>query len=211
MVSGRKQRGLALWIKRAIDVVVAGLALLVASPLMLLLFILVKATSRGPAIFRQERVGIGGAPFILYKFRSMKTGVAAIRAADGSNVALARDSRLTPIGYWLRLTSLDELPQFWNVLKGDMSLVGPRPDETAHLQFYTPLHYRKLEVRPGVTSLAMIKGRNAITWEERTRWEVYYIDHWSLWLDLKIMLLTVPVVLLRRGIYQADGAAGVRS
>src|SRR5512133_253553 len=139
---------------------------------MLLIWLLVRLTSPGPAIFRQERLGFGGVPFQLYKFRTMRTGVPAVRAADGSNVILARDPRLTLVGRWLRASSLDELPQLWNVLQGNMSLVGPRPDETAHLRYYTDLHYRKFEVKPGVTSLAMIKGRNSISWEERTRWEI---------------------------------------
>lgn len=201
-------------IKRVMDVCAAAAGLLLLSPLLLLITFLVRLTSRGPVLFRQQRLGKGGEPFTLYKFRTMRHLAPRVIAADGSMVLTKNDNRLTPVGGWLRAFSMDELPQLLNVLKGEMSLVGPRPDEMIHLAHYGEMERRKLEVKPGLTSLAMINGRNSIPWAERTRWEVQYLDHWSLWLDLTIILKTIPVVLFRRGIYNnintsADDAVSV--
>jgi lipopolysaccharide/colanic/teichoic acid biosynthesis glycosyltransferase len=191
-------------LKRIIDIAGAFTGLLLLSPILLLIALAVRLTSRGPVLFRQQRLGKGGTPFTLYKFRTIHHLAPRVVAPDGSMILQKNDSRLTSIGAPLRTYSLDELPQLFNVLKGDMSLVGPRPDEVIHLPHYGAMERCKLEVKPGLTSLAMVNGRNSIPWAERTRWEVQYLDNWSLWLDLKILLRTVPVVLLRRGVYNKD-------
>lgn len=191
-------------VKRGSDLILATLALIVSSPFLLIIAILVGLTSAGPVLFRQLRLGKGGVPFTLYKFRSMYHGVPELKASDGSNLVLKEDPRITPAGRFLRAFSLDELPQLLNVLKGDMSLVGPRCDQVDHLSHYTPEEHRKLEVKPGLTGLAMIKGRNILPWSERIRLDIWYIDHYSLRLDLKIILQTIPVLLFCKGVYSGN-------
>jgi lipopolysaccharide/colanic/teichoic acid biosynthesis glycosyltransferase len=186
--------------KRALDILLSGAALLILSPLLLAIGIAVRLTSRGPALFRQKRMGRGGLPFTLYKFRSMSCNAPDIRNADGSAFSAANDPRVTPLGHFLRNTSLDELPQLINVFKGDMSLVGPRPELPDQIRFYAEADKRRLRIRPGLTGLAQISGRNEIPWERRRQLDVEYVDRRSLPLDLGILFRTVSFVLKRQGI-----------
>jgi sugar transferase EpsL len=155
-----------------------------------------KISSRGPVFFRQQRPGLGGKPFMLAKFRSM------VDAYDAEGKLLPPEKRITRLGRLLRASSLDELPEFWNVLKGDMSLVGPRPLLMRYLDRYTPEQARRHEVRPGLTGWAQVHGRNAVDWEERLALDVYYVDHWSLALDFRIMARTLMMVIKHVGIDQ---------
>ncbi len=189
-----------LWVKRGIDIVVSGLFLIVLSPLMLTLVLLVWRKLGSPILFRQVRPGLHGKPFVMYKFRTMTDA----RDADGN--LLPDSERLTTFGRWLRATSLDELPELFNVLKGDMSLVGPRPLLMKYLTRYTPEQARRHEVKPGITGWAQIHGRNALSWEEKFQLDVWYVDNWSLWLDMKILWCTLRIVLMREGI-SAEGHA----
>jgi len=173
--------------------------LILSIPLVLLMW-LVQRKLGSPVFFRQVRPGLRGQPFEMVKFRTMTDE----RGPDGQ--LLDNAARLTPFGRWLRATSLDELPELWNVLKGDMSLVGPRPLLMEYLPLYSPEQARRHEVRPGVTGWAQVNGRNAIAWEEKFKLDVWYVDHHSLWLDIKILWLTVKKVLLRDGI-SAQGEA----
>lgn len=186
--------------KRLIDVVVSSGACLVGAPVIGACAIAVKLTSPGPVLFRQQRLGKDGRPFAILKFRSMHVNCPDLRNPDGSAFTGSSDPRVTPIGRFLRNTSLDELPQLFNVLKGDMSLVGPRPDQVDQIRFYTDEEKQKLTVKPGLTGLAQINGRNSISWEARKALDVQYARTRSLWTDLRILLLTVPYVLQRRGV-----------
>jgi lipopolysaccharide/colanic/teichoic acid biosynthesis glycosyltransferase len=186
--------------KRAFDVVVAAAALLVSWPLILLVAAAVRLRLGSPVLFRQVRPGLNGTPFTILKFRSM------LDAVDAGGAPLADADRLTGFGRFLRSTSLDELPELWNVLRGDMSLVGPRPLLLHYLDLYTPFQMRRHEVRPGLTGWAQVNGRNTLSWADRFALDVWYVDHWSFALDLKILLLTVARVLGRRGI-SAEGEA----
>jgi sugar transferase EpsL len=186
--------------KRAFDFLVSLLALVGLSPLLAVVAVLVRAKLGAPVLFRQPRPGRDGRIFTLYKFRTMT----ATRDAGGR---LRPDAeRLTEFGRWLRATSLDELPELWNVLRGDMSLVGPRPLLVEYLARYSPAEGRRHAVRPGLTGWAQVHGRNAITWEERLRLDVWYVDHAGFWLDLRIIAATVTLLLRRDGI-QAPGSA----
>lgn len=187
-------------VKRLMDVAVSSLALLFLAVPLLLLALLVRSRLGSPVLFSQVRPGLHGKPFRMIKFRTMTDA----RGADGE---LLPDSvRLTPFGRLLRSTSLDELPELWNVLKGDMSLVGPRPLLMAYLPLYSPTQARRHEVRPGVTGWAQVNGRNAICWEQKFALDVWYVDNRSLWLDLRILCLTVKKVFVREGI-AAEGEA----
>jgi len=186
--------------KRLLDLVVSGFFIVLLSPLMLALAVIVKATSPGPVLFRQNRMGRNGRPFAICKFRSMITNAPDLRNPDGSAVTDEDDPRVTKIGRFLRKTSLDELPQLFNVFKGDMSLVGPRPDQVDQIRFYTEAEKRKLLVKPGITGLAQISGRNNIPWSERKRLDIEYVDRQSFWLDVALLFKTVPYVLLRKDI-----------
>jgi lipopolysaccharide/colanic/teichoic acid biosynthesis glycosyltransferase len=187
-------------VKRLLDIVVAGVALLLLSPLMLLIAIAIRLTMGGPVLFRQLRPGLRGEAFELVKFRTM-------RRLAGDDVVPAEDAqRLTPLGRFLRASSLDELPELWNVLRGEMSLVGPRPLLMRYLPLYTPEQARRHEVRPGLTGWAQVNGRNALSWEEKFALDLWYVDNRSLALDLKILLLTVWRVLRPSGI-AAEGSA----
>ena len=197
-----------LVIKRMMDVLCSSLGLIVISPLMLILAIAVKATSKGPVLFRQERVGLGGKRFMILKFRSMTRDAESERANVAKNsiypdsrlFKIPDDPRVTRLGRWLRRMSLDELPQLLNVLKGDMSLVGPRPPMPEEVALYESRHMCRVDVRPGITGPWQIGGRNLIQdFEEVVLLEKSYIHNWSLGLDLKILLKTVPIVLLGRG------------
>lgn len=183
------------YIKRFLDILVSAVALVVLSPLLLLLALLVRLTSEGPAIFKQKRIGKDGKVFEIYKFRSMCVGA----EGQGSGVYSGKgDARVTKIGKILRATSLDELPQFVNILKGEMSFIGPRPPLTYHpwdYSEYTKEQLRMFEVRPGITGWAQVNGRKDVEWNRRIELNVWYVDHMSLWLDIKIMFMTVFKVL----------------
>jgi len=187
-------------IKRFLDIAVAGAGLLVFSPVILAVTALVLAFMGPPVLFAQARPGRGARPFVLYKFRTMSD------ASDAGGRPLSDAERLTHIGRFLRRTSLDELPQLWNVLRGDMSLVGPRPLLLEYLPLYSPEQARRHEVRPGITGWAQVNGRNAQTWEERLRLDVWYVDHRSFWLDLRILWLTLLMVLRSEGVNQPGHA-----
>jgi lipopolysaccharide/colanic/teichoic acid biosynthesis glycosyltransferase len=165
-----------------------------------LVAMLVRLTLGSPILFRQQRPGLHGQPFTIYKFRTMTD------ACDAQGNLFPDAERLTPFGRFLRSTSLDELPELLNVLKGNMSLVGPRPLLMQYMDRYTPAQRRRHEVKPGITGWAQVKGRNAITWEEKFALDVWYVDHQSLWLDLKIIVLTTWKILKREGINQPGQA-----
>ena len=181
-------------IKRCMDILLSTFLLIIFSPIMLLIAILVYINLGSPVIFRQLRPGFHGKPFYIYKFRTMKD----LRDENGN--LLPDEQRLTRFGAFLRSTSLDELPELINVLIGDMSLVGPRPLLMEYLDRYTPEQARRHEVKPGITGWAQINGRNAISWEEKFKLDLWYVDNWSIWLDLKILFITLLKVLQREGI-----------
>ena len=181
-------------VKRLIDILIAASALLSLAPLLLAIGLLVRRKLGAPILFRQTRPGLHGQPFEMIKFRTM------LDATDKHGNPLPDDQRMTPFGSFLRATSLDELPELWNVLKGDMSLVGPRPLLMEYLPLYSKEQFRRHEVRPGVTGWAQVNGRNAISWEDKFKLDVWYVDNQSFWLDLKILFLTVKKVLVRDGI-----------
>lgn len=186
--------------KRFVDVVCASLGLVIMSPLLAGIGLCLRLQQGRPVLFRQVRPGLNGRRFVMYKFRTMTD------ARDGRGNLLPDADRLTSFGRFLRATSLDELPELWNVLKGDMSLVGPRPLLTVYLDRYTPEQARRLEVKPGITGWTQVKGRNALTWEEKFKLDVWYVDNWSLGLDFKILALTMWKVLKREGISQPGHA-----
>ncbi len=169
-------------------------------PILFFLAVTVRSILGSPIFFRQNRLGRCGAHFEMVKFRTMRD------VLDASGEPIPDNERLTDFGYWLRATSLDELPELWNVLKGDMSLVGPRPLLIEYLPLYTPEQARRHEVRPGITGWAQVNGRNAISWEDKFKLDVWYVDNQSLWVDIKILLLTVKKVLVRDDI-SAQGEA----
>lgn len=184
--------------KRLFDLVLSGLGLLVFALPIFILSVLVRFKLGSPVLFRQMRPGLDGQPFQLMKFRTMT----ADREADGS--LMPDEKRLTPFGRFLRSSSLDELPQLFNVLRGEMSLVGPRPLLIDYLPLYSAEQARRHEVRPGITGWAQVNGRNAISLETRLVLDVWYVDHRSLWLDIKILWLTVRKVLVRDGVHPTD-------
>jgi sugar transferase EpsL len=181
-------------LKRPLDVLLAGGGLVLFAIPMVLIAVTVLATMGRPVLFAQLRPGLHGEPFRLYKFRTM-------RLSGGTDA-----QRLTKVGRFLRTTSMDELPELWNVLRGDMSLVGPRPLLMEYLALYSPEQARRHDVRPGLTGLSQITGRNALEWQQRFELDVWYVDHQSLWLDLKILLRTVVQVARRRDISQPGHA-----
>jgi sugar transferase EpsL len=194
MGSAGSFRGTGYALKRPLDLLAAGLLLILASPFLVLIGVAAAIFQGFPVLFRQTRPGLCGRPFELVKFRTMRQGT----DTDAQ--------RLTRLGRFLRRTSLDELPAFWNVLRGDMSLVGPRPLLMQYLDRYTPEQARRHEVKPGITGWAQVNGRNAIGWEKRFALDVWYVDHQSPWLDIKIILLTPWKVLRREGISQQGQA-----
>lgn len=191
-------------IKRLIDILASGLALIMLSPVIIVVAILVNSKLGSPIFFKQIRPGLGGKPFKMVKFRTM------LDAVDSQGNPLPDEVRLTDFGKFLRSTSLDELPELWNVLKGDMSLVGPRPLLMEYLPLYSADQARRHEVRPGVTGWAQINGRNAISWEQKFELDTWYVDNQSLWLDIKILFLTVWKVVHRDGISAAGEATMTR-
>lgn len=187
-------------IKRLMDVLVSGLALIVLALPLVMLALAVRVKLGSPVLFCQVRPGLSGRPFSMFKFRTMTD------ERDARGELLPDAQRLTALGRFLRATSLDELPELWNVLRGEMSLVGPRPLLIEYLPLYTPEQARRHEVRPGITGWAQVNGRNSVSWEERFKLDVWYVDNHSLWLDLRILWLTVRKVLVREGI-SAEGDA----
>jgi exopolysaccharide biosynthesis polyprenyl glycosylphosphotransferase len=200
---------LGLLAKRLLDLAAALILLLLLSPLLLLVAILVKLTSRGPVVFSQDRAGMNGRIFTLYKIRTMVQGAEKDRQKlegknemDGPVFKIKEDPRITGLGKFLRKTSIDELPQLWNVVKGDMSLVGPRPLPTYEVEKFEPWQRRRMSMRPGITCLWQVSGRNQVTkFEDWMRLDLEYVDRWSLALDAKILLRTIPAVLGARGAY----------
>ena len=184
--------------KRLLDILACLIAFLLLGPLLLVVACLIRRRLGSPVFFRQVRPGRDGKPFEMVKFRTM------LDTFDTAGNPLPDAQRMTPFGRLLRSTSLDELPELWNVLKGDMSLVGPRPLLMEYLPLYSPEQYRRHEVRPGVTGWAQITGRNALSWADKFKLDVWYVDNQSFWLDCKILFLTVKKVLVRDGI-SADG------
>jgi exopolysaccharide biosynthesis polyprenyl glycosylphosphotransferase len=210
---------LARFVKRASDIAISLIAIVVLSPLLLIASLVVKAGSKGPVMFRQERVGMDGRIFLCYKFRTMQAdaddvvhreayrknieGAAGANAGNDTKPVFGKvrdDPRVTSTGRWLRRSSLDELPQLFNVLLGDMSVVGPRPPIPYEVEDYDIWHRKRLDMKPGITGLWQVSGRSRLTFEEMVRTDLYYIENWSLWLDLKIILLTLPAV------WRGDGA-----
>ncbi len=193
---GSESFGRSAAVKRMFDLIVGGTALLLLLPVLLVVAALIRVTLGSPVLFRQQRPGLGGRPFTMLKFRTMAD-------SRGSNGELLPDEmRLGRLGLWLRASSLDELPELLNVVAGDMSLVGPRPLLMEYLPLYTPEQNRRHEVRPGITGWAQVNGRNAITWGEKFALDVWYVNHWSFGLDLRIIWMTVLRVLRREGISQ---------
>jgi exopolysaccharide biosynthesis polyprenyl glycosylphosphotransferase len=200
--------GANLALKRVIDIAVSGLVLVLFSPLWLLLALLIKIESPGPVLFQQTRVGRNGHNFTIYKFRSMRQDAEQEREklshqneADGPLFKIRNDPRVTRMGRFLRKTSLDEIPQLWNVLKGDMSLIGPRPALPTEVAQYQDWHHKRLEVAPGLTGLWQVSGRSDVTFDEMMLLDIYYAERWSPMLDTMILLKTIPTVLLQRGAY----------
>jgi lipopolysaccharide/colanic/teichoic acid biosynthesis glycosyltransferase len=187
-------------LKHCADYCAALLALLLLAPLLLLVALLVRWRLGAPVLFRQQRPGFGGRPFKLLKFRTMTS------QRDASGALLPDAQRLTPLGRWLRSTSIDELPELINILRGEMSFIGPRPLLIQYLPLYSPEQARRHQVRPGFSGWAQINGRNALSWEEKFRLDVWYVDHQSLALDLRIFLLTIWIVIRRDGISAAGEA-----
>lgn len=192
--SGNRQRGLPLLVKRLVDRTAAAVGLLLVSPILLGVALAIRLRMGGPVLFRQPRPGLRGRPFRVVKFRTMLDAV----GPDGR--PLPDEVRLTALGRFLRASSLDELPQLWNVLAGDLSLVGPRPLLMQYLPRYSSEQARRHDVLPGITGWAQVNGRNAISWEEKFALDVWYVDHWSLALDARILLLTLARVVRRSGI-----------
>ena len=190
----------ARWGKRALDLCLGSFVLLLASPLMVVVGGVVRIFLGRPVIFRQRRPGLRGIPFTLLKFRTMTDGL------DSGGRLLPDGMRVTPFGRFLRAASLDELPELWNVVRGEMSVVGPRPLLMQYLPRYTPEQFRRHDVRPGLTGWAQVNGRNLLTWEEKFKFDVWYVDHLSCWLDVRIVVLTLWKLLSREGI-SAPGQA----
>lgn len=190
--------------KRLFDTIVASIALVLLMPLLLIIAMLVRANMGAPVLFRQIRPGLNGTPFPMVKFRTMRDPF-EIDGGPAANV-----ERITPLGRRLRATSLDELPELWNVLKGDMSLVGPRPLLMEYLPYYSCEQARRHHVRPGMTGWAQVNGRNALTWEQKFVLDIWYVDNRSFWLDLKILFLTVYRVIRREGINLSDAVTAER-
>jgi exopolysaccharide biosynthesis polyprenyl glycosylphosphotransferase len=217
-VDARRLAGLAGLAKRIFDSTAAAGLILLLLPVFALLAILVKRSGPGPVLFVQERLGRNGRPFRFYKYRSMRHDADDVvhrqfvamfingdqegcRASNGGSAVfkLARDPRITTVGRWLRRTSLDELPQLFNILKGEMSLVGPRPPIAYEIENYQPWHFERLKVLPGLTGLWQVMGRSRVSFDEMVHLDLHYINNWSLLLDLKILLRTIPVVLRGTG------------
>ena len=200
--------GLGRYIKRSLDIVFSSVFLIVTSPILILTLVAIRIDSPGPVIFRQQRVGMHGRCFSIYKFRSMRIDADQLPAPPGmmdrkrnGRESNERDVRVTCVGYWLRRLSIDEFPQFFNVLKGDMSIVGPRPHMVSEVEQYEDWHHRRFDVKPGITGHTQVSGRKNLGIDDMVKLDVYYIENWSVGLDLKIMVQTVPALLFGRGAY----------
>ena len=180
--------------KRLFDIIGALFLILMLLPLLTIIMVAIALKLGRPIFFKQLRPGLHGRPFLLYKFRTMTD------CKDGNGCLLPDDARITPFGRWLRRYSLDELPQLLNVIKGDLSLVGPRPLLMEYLPLYSKEQARRNEVKPGITGWAQVNGRNSINWDEKFALDVWYVDNWSLWLDVKIILLTITTIIRPRDI-----------
>jgi lipopolysaccharide/colanic/teichoic acid biosynthesis glycosyltransferase len=192
--------------KRALDLLIALPAAIVTAPLVLWFCLLIRLESRGSPIFTQERAGLGGRPFAIYKLRTMVAGAEHI----GAGLAVLQgDSRITRTGEFLRRTSLDELPNLWNVVRGEMSIVGPRPTLMGQVELYTERQRERLLVRPGISGWAQVNGRASLPWSQRIELDIWYVEHRSLWLDLKILAMTARMVFGGHGLYHADESGGV--
>jgi lipopolysaccharide/colanic/teichoic acid biosynthesis glycosyltransferase len=181
------------WIKRSLDIAVGSVVLVACAPLMLLVSVLIRVIMGRPILFRQERPGLNGKPFTCQKFRTMA------ERRDVSGALLPDRERMVPLGTWLRRTSVDELPQLWNIVRGDISLIGPRPLLTEYMPYYTVEERRRHSVRPGLTGWAQVHGRNAVDFDERLKMDVWYVDHMSWQLDLRILIATVRLVFSAKG------------
>ena len=184
--------------KRIFDIFASLIALIIFSPILVILYFKIKKEMGSPVLFRQERPGLNGAPFEMIKFRSM------CDPTDKSGTPIAEADRVTPLGAKLRSSSLDELPEFWNVFKGEMSLVGPRPLLMQYVPLYSERQARRQSVLPGITGWAQVNGRNALSWDEKFELDVWYVENRTFWLDLKILFLTVKKVLIKDGINTED-------
>ena len=207
-IKGSALTGFNLALKRSVDLAIAAVAMIMMAPLWLVVIAAIKLDSPGPAFFRQERVGKGGKKFTVLKFRSMYQDAEArlekLRAqneADGPLFKIKDDPRRTRVGRFIRKTSIDELPQFLNVLRGEMSLAGPRPGLASEVAQYQEWHRKRLEVKPGITGLWQVSGRSNLTFDEMVMLDIYYAENWSLSLDLRIILRTIPQVLFGEGAY----------
>ncbi len=180
--------------KRLVDIAASGIGLCLLAPLLVIVALLIRQQMGAPVLFRQARPGLNGKPFEMVKFRTMRD------ALDAKGCLLPDSERMTSLGQFLRSTSLDELPELWNVLKGDMSLVGPRPLLMEYLPLYSARQKKRHDVRPGVTGWAQVNGRNAISWDEKFELDVWYVENQSFWLDIKIFLMTLKKVFFREGI-----------
>lgn len=188
------------WGRYILDLMLTIPTLILLAPIMAIIALLVRVKIGSPVIFRQQRPGLHGKPFILYKLCTMTN------ARDDQGNLLPDKQRIARLGRLFRKTSLDELPELWNVIKGDMSLVGPRPLLIEYLERYTPEQAHRHDVKPGITGWAQVNGRNAITWEEKFKYDVWYVDNWSLWLDIKIIFITILKVIKGEGINQPGQA-----
>ena len=193
-------RTFQLFVKRTIDLFAGIAGLVILSPVLAILAIIIRAKLGSPILFRQQRPGLGGRGFVIYKFKTMTDQY------DAAGRLLPDEQRLPTLGRFLRSTSLDELPELINVLKGDMSIVGPRPLMMKYLDRYTPEQARRHEVKPGITGWAQINGRNAISWEDKFKLDVWYVENWNIWLDIKIILKSIWMVTTRQGVTQQDRA-----
>jgi sugar transferase EpsL len=188
------------FVKRLFDIISSAAGLIAFSPLLAALAVLVRLKLGAPVLFRQQRPGLGGKSFVIYKFRTMTV------QRDAAGNLLPDEQRLPAFGRFLRSTSFDELPELFNVLKGDMSIVGPRPLMMKYLDRYSPEQARRHEVKPGITGWAQVNGRNSVSWEERFKLDVWYVDNRTLWLDIKIILKSIWMVIAREGITQQGRA-----
>jgi exopolysaccharide biosynthesis polyprenyl glycosylphosphotransferase len=207
-LSSAPESELLLFFKRVFDVVLSAASLVLLTPILIAIAAAIRITSPGQVLFRQTRCGLGGRKFTLYKFRSMVNNAEQLRAElhelnelDGHAFKITDDPRITPVGRILRRFSLDELPQMWNILRGDMSFVGPRPAIPDEVEKYEPWQRRRLRMRPGLTCIWVIEGRSHVKFHRWIQLDLAYIDNWSLWLDAKIFLRTIPIVISGRGAY----------
>jgi lipopolysaccharide/colanic/teichoic acid biosynthesis glycosyltransferase len=201
------RRELQLFAKRIMDVVLAIFSLIIVAPLLLVSAVAIKLGSRGPVFFRLRVAGLGGEGFDQWKLRTMVNGA---REGGDRFETSSNDPRITRVGHFLRRWSIDELPQLWNVLRGEMSIVGPRPAFLEIATKYSVEQARRLAMRPGLTGLAQVQGRNLLTWAERVELDISYVEHYSLWLDCEIMARTIPVLFQSEGVYGKDGRVRVQ-